>query len=291
MFERIVVAIDFSDPSVEALRWAGRRFPEARLTLVHSMERIRPPGYLMRALGDELDLRIEKELDVQTNLEHLAEECGITAQTVIRTGWAPREVNGAAADADADLIVLAAPRPRPRSMPEAGATAARIVEQAERPIYLWRPAPRRADLEDRAVLAALDLREGSEPVGALAAGLATHLGARLILCHILTRTLQAYLRAVSSPQVVQDTLRQFQEHARRDVIEHVPPELREALDPQVIIGRGRPVTQILAAAESESVDVIVMGAHAPTLPGRAFLGGVTHKVMRASNSAVLALPL
>lgn len=292
MYERILVAIDFSDPSVEAFRWAARRFPEAEITLFHAIERRRPPAYVRRALGEQLDLGRERELDVRANLEHLVEEAGVPARISVRIGWPPGEVERAAVETDSRLVVVGAHTRRIWPWDEPGATAGKIVEEATRPVLVWRPRPRQADPQDRTVLAASDLREGSEGLGAAAAEVAFHFGARLVLLHVLPRTLQAYLRAVSTTQKAQETLKQVSEVARDELLRQVPAGLRDELEIQAVVVRGRPVTQILALAENEAANLIVTGQrHGPSRAGRALLGSVTGSVLRGVNCSVLVLPL
>ncbi|MGH7541940.1 MAG: universal stress protein, partial [Gemmatimonadota bacterium] len=141
----------------------------------------------------------------------------------------------------------------------------------------------------RTVLAAVDLHEGSERVVGAAARFARHLGARLVLCHVMTRTLQAYLRAVSSPAMMDETLLQLQNAARQEALELVPADVTADLEVRVVVTRGRPWTQILATAESESANLVVVGT-GRSAAGRALLGGVTERVLRASNSSVLVMP-
>lgn len=289
MYERILVAIDFSDSSVEALRWTARHFPGARITLFHALEELEAPAYVMRALGEELDLRLESELDVQTNLEAVAHEVGIEPRIVVRRGWPPRQIRQAAEDEEAGLIVLGSPRQRMWSFQETGTTATRAVDRKGAPVLVWRPVPRQADPEDRTVLAAVDLHEGSAAVAEVAARFAGHFGARLVLCHVLTRTLQAYLRHVSSPAVMEETLLQLQNAARQEALDLVPAELREALEVRAVVTRGRPWTQILATAEAESANLVAIGT-GRSATGRALLGGVTERVLRGSNSSVLTVP-
>lgn len=292
MYDRILIAIDFSEPSADALRWVARRFPGSELTLFHALERGEPPAYVRRTLGHELDLARERELDVRANLEHLAEESGIPARILVRTGWPPREVDRAAEEVDAGLVVVGAHTRRIWPWDEPGATASKIVEEASRPVIVWRPRPRQADPEDRTVLAALDLRAGSESVCPASAEVAAYFHARLILLHVLPRTLQAYLRAVSTTAKAQSTLKQVEGVAREELLDQVPARHREELGIQPVVVRGRPVTQILALAENEAANLIVMGQrHSPTRTGRALLGSVTASVLRGANCSVLVLPL
>ena len=89
MYDRILIGIDFSDSSVETVRWAVSRFPSAELILFHAIEPLSVPAYLSRELGGKLDLLREKELDAKTNLEHIASGLGVEASIEVRHGWAP----------------------------------------------------------------------------------------------------------------------------------------------------------------------------------------------------------
>lgn len=290
MYQRILIGIDFSDSSLETVRWAVSRFPTAELVLFHSIERFTAPDYLVRELGDRLDLLVEKELDVQTNLEHIASQLGIEVDYDIRYGWTPETLNIAADEHDAQLIVVGAHQQRMWPTDELGNTCAAIVRKAQVPVLVWRPV---RNVKDKAIIAALDLREGSAPVAAAAAEYADYFKTRLVLVHAMPGTLQAYLRAVSSPAKVEEALLRIEKVARDDALGRVPEELRERVAAQASIVRGRPiVTHILNAAETEHADLIVMGkAHAPGLGMRVLLGGITTQVIQGAKCSVLTVPL
>lgn len=290
MYDRILIGIDFSDSSVESVRWAASRFPTAEIILFHAMEPITVPGYLVRELAGKLDLLREKELDARTNLEELARSTGIEASLEIRRGWAPEALATVAEERDVELVVVGAHQKRLWPGDELGNTCAAIVRKAGVPVLVWRTIrqPR-----DKTVMAAVDLREGSAPIAATAARYAAYFRTRLLLLHAMPGTLQAYLRAVSSPTKVEETLRRIEKGARQDALARVPEELREELDVQVAIKRGKPiVTHILTTAETEAVDLIVMGKyHGLGLPGRLLLGDITRQVIQGANCSVLTVPL
>lgn len=290
MYQRILIGIDFSDSSVETVRWAVSRFPSADLVLFHCIERFSVPGYVVRELGDRLDLLQEKELDVRTNLEHIAERLGIEAHYDVRHGWTPEALQLAAAEHRSELIVVGAHQHRMSPTDELGQTCAAIVRKAEIPVLVWRPV--RAE-KDKTIVAALDLREGSAPVAATAAEYAAYFKARLVLLHAMPSTLQAYLRAVSSPTKVEEALERIEARAREEALASVPAEMRKRLQVQPSVVRGRPiVAHILNTAETEHADLIVIGkAHAPGLKGRVLLGGTTTRVVRGANCSVLTVPV
>ncbi len=289
MFERILVAVDFSDPSLDALRWTVKRFGDAEITLFHSLESLDAPSYLTRALDRDVDLVLETELDARANLEALAHEHGIEPRIVVRRGWPPRQIRLAAQEADADLIMMGSHRQRMWSFHETGSTAVRTAAPDAPPVYVWRPIPRKADPEDRTILVAIGLHENSGRLVAIAVDLARHFGARLVLCHVVTRGLQAYLRRVSHTAVVDQALASIMNAAREEAQALLPEGVGDELDVRIVVTRGRPWTQILATAEAESANLIIIGTGRYKAE-QALLGSVTERVLRASNSSVLAVP-
>ena len=290
MYQRILIGIDFSDSSEESVRWAISRFPTAEIVLFHAVERFTVPGYLRRELGEQLDVLLEKRLDVQANLEAIAESLGIEAEIRVGSGWTPQAITTAAEELGSELIVVGAHQQRAWPGDDTGDACRAIVRKAQIPVLVWRPV--RNDT-DKTVLAALSLRDDSAPVAETAAAYADYFSARLALLHAMPGTLQAYLRAVSSPAKVDETLGRIEAGARQDAVAQVPAELRERLTVTVTVARGRPiVTHILNAAESENVDLIVIGkAHAPGLAGRVLIGGITSQIITGANCSVLTVPL
>jgi nucleotide-binding universal stress UspA family protein len=290
MYDRILIGIDFSDSSVETVRWAVSRFPSAELILFHAIEPLSVPAYLSRELGGKLDLLREKELDAKTNLEHVASGLGIEARIEVRLGWAPEALSATAEEVGAELVVVGAHRMRINPTDELGNTCAAIVRKASVPVLVWRPV--RHD-RNKTILAALDLREGSAPVAATAARWADWFHTRLLLLHAIPGTLQGYLRAVSTPTMVEETMQRLERGARRDAMQRVPGDLRKKVPIQVAIVRGRPVvSHVLNTAEAEAADLIVIGKyHAPGLGARVLLGGITSQVIQTANCSVLTVPL
>ena len=290
MYDRILVGIDFSDSSVETVRWTVSRFPTADIVLFHAIEPLSIPGYLARTLGGDLELMREKELDARTNLELLVEGIGIEARIEVRLGWAPESLAITAEEVGAELVVVGAHRKRVNPTDELGNTCAAIVRKTVVPVLVWRPV---INDSDKTILAALDLREGSAPVAATGARYAAYFGARLLLLHAIPSTLYGYMRAVSTAPKVEEAMRDLENEARRDALERIPKDLRDQVPTQVAIVRGKPVVNhILSTAERESADLIVIGKyHAPGLVARVLLGGNTGAVIQNANCSVLTVPV
>jgi nucleotide-binding universal stress UspA family protein len=290
MVQKILVGIDFSSTSVDTVRWAVSRFPEADIVLFHSIEKVTIPGYLRRELGAELDVRLEAELDVESNLEAIAEELGIQAELEVRRGWSPDTMTAAAEELHVDLIVVAAHHKRVWPTEELGSTCRSVVRKSALPVLIWRPIRNK---KDKTILAALSLRDEGAPVAETAAKYAHYFSTRLLLLHALPGSLQAYLRAVNSPAKVEEAVQRIEAAARKDIEQQVPAELRAGLTINTSVARGRPsATHILNLAETESVDLIVMGkAHAPGLASRVLIGDITSQVISSANCSVLVVPM
>lgn len=290
MYQSILVGIDFSDTSVETVRWAVSRFPEADITLFHAIDKLGVPGYLKRELGSKLDIIRERELDARANLEEIAAQCGIEARVEVRAGWAPEALVAVAEEISTELVVVGAHQKRVWPSDEVGNTCVAVVRKATVPVLVWRPI--RQD-KDKTILAALDLRDGSAPIAATAARYGQYFGTRLLLLHAMPGTLQAYVRAVSSPTKTEETVKLLEQRARTEALGRVPEELREGIEIQTSIVRGRPIVHhILTTAENEAVDLIVIGKyHAPGLKGRVILGGITRQIIQGANCSVLTVPV
>jgi len=290
MYHSILIGIDFSDTSVDTVRWTMSRFPEADITLFHAIERLGVPGYLSRELGSKLGMVQERELDARANLEAIAEKCGIAARIEVRAGWTPEALVAVREEIKAELVVVGAHQKRVWPSDEVGNTCVAIVRKATAPVLVWRPIRQE---KDKTILAALDLRDGSAPIAATAARFASYFDTRLVLMHAMPGTLQAYVRAVSSPTKTDDMVRVLEQRARTEALDRIPDEFRNELEIQTSIVRGRPIVHhILTTAETEAADLIVIGKyHAPGLKGRVILGGITRQIIQGANCSVLTVPV
>lgn len=292
MFRTILAAIDFSEPATQAARWAAREFPDSRIVLAHALERLHVPGYIREAFSgkESLDPQRGRAVDARSNLEQIAEEMGGAPEVVVREGRGAAVLTELAEELGAELTVLGAHTRRVWPWEEPGSTAETIVEASATPVLTWRP-----ELQDgeRTVLALVDLREGSDLVAETAADLARHMGARLVVQHVITAAYQGALRNVSTASAAEEAASKVTASAREEAFRLVPESARGELDLRVIVSRGRPITQILVAAEQEAADLIVLGrSHVPGgKAGRALLGSVASKVVRGAKSSVLTLPL
>lgn len=134
------------------------------------------------------------------------------------------------------------------------------------------------------ILLATDGSPASTAATVHAIELATGLHARLLVMSVVS---VPELTAMTAP--FPDVLGDAQQEAEtivRGVVDHA----REAgVEATYLIWEGRPGDAIMAAAESEHVDLIVVGSHGRSAVGRFFLGSVSEYVVRHAHVPVLVV--
>jgi nucleotide-binding universal stress UspA family protein len=127
------------------------------------------------------------------------------------------------------------------------------------------------------ILLATDLTEASAAATGRAVDLARRLGARLLVVHVigghgpLSRSPGADERRARTEEA-----NLVAERARAD-----------GADASFLVWEGEPGDGILAAAEAEGADLIVVGTHDRGSVGRAILGSVSDEVVHRSTIPVL----
>jgi universal stress protein A len=139
--KNILVPVDFSDPSDQALRYAARFAQHfgSEMTLLHVVQRIsvapfpEVPPYLAF---------VEEDFEnAETALQTLAARQTLKSSaihTVVRTGLAAHEIVEAARDLDSDLIVIATHGYTGWKHLCIGSTAERVVRTAPCPVFVVR---------------------------------------------------------------------------------------------------------------------------------------------------------
>ncbi len=143
--KRILVPIDFSEPSKNALKYAARLAEEykSELILVYVVEPVVYPADL--GFGQATIPNIEPDLAKRgkAGLEQLVKDSvskEITAQTMVRTGRPFVEILTTAKDEHADLIVIATHGHSGVEHLIFGSTAEKVVKRARCPVLMVREA-------------------------------------------------------------------------------------------------------------------------------------------------------
>ncbi len=134
------------------------------------------------------------------------------------------------------------------------------------------------------ILVATDGSPASAAAGEEAIDLAGCLQARLIVMNVVN--VPEIASATSFYQGTAITAREEAEEIARGVVDEAR---RAGVDATYLTWEGQPGEAIVAAADAESVDMIVVGTHGRNVVGRLLLGSVSEYVVRHARVPVLVV--
>jgi nucleotide-binding universal stress UspA family protein len=131
------------------------------------------------------------------------------------------------------------------------------------------------------IMLATDFSSGSVRARAFAAMLARRLGAELLIAH------------VSEPLAIvpgSDLAAEEAAETERELDGVVAELVREGLAARGILVPGEPAAEIVALAEREHADLIVLGTHGRSGLAHVLLGSVAERVLRRARCPVVVVP-
>ena len=249
-YRRIVVGVDFSTASLNAVRWVGTRFaPRAQLFLAHVVARPRVPSFISSRVNafDGLD---PEEPTLYPGLTGFAAFAGAhRARVIVRRGQPADELAALAREVDADLICVGRSEKRRGTGRFGATTPQRLLARTRSSVLLVPSAPQ---LQPTRVLAAVS--DGTEAEGVLhaAAALAEGWEARVDVLHAV----DAETRALHPSRADAPSLRQLTEEWLMRRAHQIPRLKSRAM---AIGATGDAAEAILTHAARAHSDLIVMG--------------------------------
>lgn len=300
LLRRVMVPLDGSPLAERALVPAARLAEAAGAQL--RLVTVKPPASTVslpperRHAVETVDEFLEKGLRdyLTTQVAALPATMRHPVQIAILDGWPPESLAAHAHATGVDLIVMTTHGRGGFSRFWLGSVADELLRRTGCPILLLRANGSERDGEFRRILVALDGSPASEallpPVLQIAA---LHPGARCMLACVVEPPAPLLFRmAGASPQARQRWADEARESATAR-LEHLAEPLRKqgvTVEVRVVVGEGISERIVEVAVEDRS-DLIVMGTYGARGLERLVLGSVADKVLRASATAVLVVPL
>ena len=294
--ERILVPLDFSPASMEALDYAvsmAKQF-HAAIHLVH----VYPPdeasapgaGHLLFRSAEAIE-RLNEEL---TGIHSKHAPTFRPENCHIRGGRPYQQIVNLAREIDADLIVLSTRGHSGLKHLLLGSTAERVVRNAPCPVLVARKRKQRSKANSktfavRTILVPTDFSQCSLAGTEYAAFLARKLDATLRLFHAMypyTNYVfvdRAGIRLSGLAEAVEETARQ-----EMDALKQM--EFLRGLRVQTEILPGLAVDEICAAASQSDIDLIVTSTHGQTGLKHALIGSVAEHVVRYAGAPGVGCP-
>jgi len=144
-------------------------------------------------------------------------------------------------------------------------------------------------LELRHVLCPIDFSEFSVRAYRFALSLAQHHRAKLVAQHVVELWQYPSVSFAASATVYEEFSRALREKAKQQLQELVKNYTHDEIQPECIVQQGIAADSILAFAEAQKADLIVMGTHGRRGFDHLMLGSVTERVLRNASRPVLAV--
>ena len=276
LFQNVLVAIDFSDPSRRALKAAlalARKYG-SHLTAVHVLR----ADWRYEVLESPPELELEQidaahKLRTWTeNLRSEAGECDLKLDSIlVKHGPAAGAIAALSTEMNTDLLILGTHGRGGLLKMTMGSVAEEILRAAPCPVITigpkWGDAQAKQELSFGTILLATDFGPGSRKALQITLALAAAHKSRLVLLHMLSPmpASSANLTAFSPPVAAADELEEWETSSRKRVLrelkECLPPDTGLTQEPEYVIGTDFLPEGLLTSAERFKADLIVMGAN------------------------------
>ncbi len=143
--------------------------------------------------------------------------------------------------------------------------------------------------EIRRILCPIDFSEFSVRAYCHALSLAEHYRAKLVALHIVELWRYPCAGFAASVSLYEDFCQALRESGKKELQEFVKNHTPDEIQPELVVNQGMAPDSILAFAEAQKTDLIVMGTHGRRGFDRLMLGSVTERVLRTASCPVLAV--
>lgn len=284
MFDRVLVPVDQSDVSTlagEAAVALCRRFG-ADLHVVHVVDTDELPLGTEAAMIEDLVARGE---ELVAAVEATAEAADVPVTTaVLRDGAVPhRGIVDYAEDHDVDLVVMGSHGRRGLGRFVLGSVAEWTLRRSPAPVLTLHDGSE-FDPDVEEVVVPTDGSDTAERAADLAAAFAAATGARLHAVHVVD--LGILWEEADVGRVV-DTLQDAGQRAVDRVADRATEAGVDRVETAVL--QGTPHREVVDYAADHDADLVVIGTHGRSGLERYLLGSVAERVVRLSDTPVLAV--
>lgn len=294
-FKSILCATDFSDFSNQTINYGVGLAKEfgARLIVCHVIDlssiaiygefQLDPVGQQNRIIED-----------ANEQLEALTGDQPVEWEPLITVGKPADEISRAVEEKDIDLVISATRGRSGLKRLILGSVTERLMLTLPCPLLVLRSseheflsAPDRK-IKLKKILVGCDFSPDSGQALNHALSLAQEFQAELHLVNVIELPAQPNLLKgeTSATEEIQEDYRNLLSQKLKDM---VPEEARNWCTPQTSLLEGHPYEELVKYAESNDIDMIVMGVRGHGLVKTLFLGSTTDRVVRRSPCPVLSV--
>jgi nucleotide-binding universal stress UspA family protein len=283
-FKNILCPVDFFPASERALEYSVALAGNygARLHVLHVVSPVIPTSYEFPLNTAELAESLQEAAREKIEpLKARADSAGIEVDTLVRTGDIDESLLEAIEETTAEIVIMGTHGRRGFERWFLGSVTERLLRHSPVPVLTMSDVPSRIRIppDVNKILVTTDFSEGTTEAMGYALALAQEAPAEVILYHVIEQPPERAPSVEEVSSVLEDHLSGL-----------VPEEARAWCEVRSKVEVGTPYQRILAMAESEEVDLIVMNIHGKGLFERTLLGTTAERVLRATECPLLAVP-
>jgi nucleotide-binding universal stress UspA family protein len=268
VIRNLMAAIDFSEPSILALRHAemiARRF-DAELCAVHVIPLSVPALYAYPV--QSVEWQTSQMRDAENRMRALvSQERGGAPPLhfIAQCGHADEEILKLVHETNCDLLVIGSHGRRPFQRWFLGSVASRMLRRTPIPMLTVTDAGRPEGLSFKRILATTDFSDAARFGLEVAGSLARAFGSELTVVHVLA------------------------DSAQQAAAESFPTNVAGVTVHKQVL-TGTPYRTIVHYAEENAFDLIVLGLQGKGFVERSLLGTTAERVIRSTRLPVLSMP-
>lgn len=296
----ILVPIDFSPPSAQALKYAAALATQfgAKITLLNVVQPVATPDFAYYPLmmeNDKVNAQAKRELEGVPVSQGV--DSNLIEKFVVRNGVPFHEITGAADSLKADLIVISTHGYTGLKHVLLGSTAERVVRHAPCPVLVVarpakalavagkaRPAPA---LHLGKILVPVDFSDCSGKALEYALPFAGKFRAAITLLHVVHVNYYATNSEYTTfdyPELIDEMRRSGEKE-----LGQLADSVRKACPVKTMIETGHPGDVIVTAARKLRTGLIIISTHGRTGLKHAFLGSTAEYVVSHAPCPVLVV--
>lgn len=288
MYEHILVPTDGSDWAMAA---ANHAFALAKLgdATVHALSVVDLRHFeddVVGSASEDLSIAEQAARAAVDRVEQVGEEADCRVRTHVEHGIPHESVLGFVADNDVDLVVMGTHGRTGLERFLLGSVTERVLRGSPVPVLTTHIdggiLPNYEHL-----LVPTDGSEGARDALDHAVDIATAAGARLTVLSVVDS--RAFTGGFETGPTLPNIREQLQEYAEDAASALVERATEAGVDVESAVTVGLPANEITAYAEANDADLVVMGTHGRSGLERLILGSVTERVVRTSETPVLAV--
>jgi nucleotide-binding universal stress UspA family protein len=282
--QKVLCTVDFFPASEAALSYATTlaRNYDAELHVLHV---IPPVNSVFSSDKHTAELVKKADEDSHFQLEAMAktaEASGVKTTFEIRFGEIDQEIINGIDEQGADLIVAGTHGRRGFQHWLMGSVCERLLRRVSIPILTVANPKKRVTVGNiHKILLATDLSDDSPEAAGWALSIADKCGADITLLHVTDFVIGGV------PHLYRDSLLQG---INLEMKQLLPANAVKDLNVATHVEFGIPFRVVLAFAEKERMDLIVLGTHGKSALERTLLGSTAERVLRGASCPTLAIP-